>query len=243
MTDSADALSLAVPAYLHPAVAPRDWTRLVNLAHLMRFVIVNVHNGPGEDLDPTYVPVIDALKEAGIRTIGYIDSDYGRRDPAELGREARTYRERYGVDGVFLDQVGSDLEKLDHFAQCVVAVKTAGAHFVALNAGTTPHPGYVDLANVTVTFEGSWAEYRRLEEPEWTRRYARKRFCHLVHSLPTRQFPAALDVAASRHVGSVFFSDGKGENPWDRLPPALRRELARVRGQASRIDAEGTVER
>jgi hypothetical protein len=243
LTDSVADLSLAVPAYFHPVDAPRDWQRLSNLAHLARFVIINVHNGPGEELDPTYVPVIESLQSAGIRTVGYIDSDYGRRDPAELGREARVYRERYGVEGVFLDQVTSDLEQLDHFAQCVVAVKTAGAPFVVLNPGTTPHPGYVDLANVTVTFEGSWAEYRSLEEPEWTHRYPAKRFCHLVHSLPDKQFPVALREAATRHVGSVFFSDGRGDNPWDRLPPPLRRELSHVRAHAAKEERGSTVNR
>lgn len=241
MTDSAAALGLAVPAYFHPAVARRDWRRLVELAHLIRFVIVNVHNGPGEDLDPTYVPVIDALRAAGIRTIGYIDTDYGSRDAAELGREARTYRERYGVDGVFLDQVSSSLEELDHFAQCVVAVKTAGAQYVVLNPGSEPHPGYVDLANVTVTFEGSWAEYRSLTVPTWMQRYPQKRFCHLVHSLPKKYFADALDLAANRHAGGIFLSDGRGANPWDRLPTPLPRELTRLRSQESRAAQSSTL--
>lgn len=207
----------------------------------MRFVIVNVHNGPGAELDPTYPPVIDALQEAGIRTIGYIDTDYGRRDPADLGREARTYRERYGVEGVFLDQVSSGLDELDHFAQGVVAVKTAGAQFVVLNPGTEPHPGYVDLANVTVTFEGSWAEYRSLTVPEWMRRYPAKRFCHLVHSLPKKHFADGLDIAASRHVGSVFLSDGRGANPWGHLPTPLPRELTRLRAQAGHSGQTSTL--
>jgi hypothetical protein len=241
LTDSTAALSLAVPAYFHPVVAPRDWRRLGELAHLMRFVIVNVHNGPGENLDPPYLPVIDALKAAGVRTIGYIDTDYGRRDPAELGREARTYRERYGVEGVFLDQVSSGLDELDHFAQSVVAVRTAGAHFVVLNPGTDCHPGYVDLANVTVTFEGSWAEYRSLRVPDWMHRWPKKRFAHLVHSVPKKHFSDALELAAGRHVDSVYFSDGRGANPWGHLPTPLPRELNRARVLDGRSSQRGTL--
>jgi len=232
LTNRTPGLSLAVPAYFHPVVAPDAWERLVEFARVMRFVIVNVHNGPGDTVDPPYVPVIAALQAAGIRTIGYIDTDYGSRDPALIGREARTYRERYGVDGVFMDQVGSDLDKLDHYAQCVVAAKTAGTPFVVLNPGAEPHPGYVDLANVTVTFEGAWDTYQELAVPDWMRKYPAKRFCHLVHSVPGPFFSEALHLAAERHVGSVFVSDGSGANPWDRFPDPLVTELVRSREQA-----------
>jgi len=200
---------------------------------MIRFVIINVHNGPGDELDPTYVPVVEALKAARIRTIGYVDTDYGSRDPAEVGREAGTYRERYGVDGIFMDQVSSDLDMLDHYAQCVVAAKTAGAPFVVLNPGVEPHPGYIDLANVTVTFEGSWDQYQEAAVPDWMRRYPRKRFCHLVHSVPDEHIGTGLELAAERHVGSIFVSEGSGANPWGHVPESLATELSRVRAQAS----------
>jgi hypothetical protein len=192
---------------------------------MTRFVIINVHNGPGEIADATYLPVIEALRAAGIRTIGYVDTNYGLREPAEIGKEVRTYRDRYGLEGVFMDQVSNGLDQLDHYAQCVVAARTAGAPFVVLNAGSEPHPGYVDLANVTVTFEGPWAEYATLRTPEWVHRYPSSRFCHLVHSLPRSRFGEGVALAAQRHVGGVFLTDGRGSNPWDRIPPRLITEL------------------
>jgi len=231
MSDSAATLSLAVPAYFHPAVSPSDWQRLVGLAHMIRFVIINVHNGPGEVLDPTYLPVVEAFRAAGIRTVGYVDTNYGRRQPADIGRDVRTYRDRYRVEGVFMDQVSNGLDQLDYYAQCTVAARTAGAPFVVLNAGAEPHPGYVDLANVTVTFEGAWAEYAALRIPDWMHRYPSSRFCHLVHSLPHGCFADGLDLAAKRHVGSVFLTDGRGSNPWDHVPPLLLAELAEARAR------------
>lgn len=235
MTSPAVPLTLAVPAYFHPAVAPKKWARLVPLAASTRFVIVNVHNGPGEQLDTTYLPVIDALQAAGIRTLGYVDTDYGRREPAVIEQEAATYRQRYGLHGVFLDQVSSGLDQLDHYAQCVVAARTAGAPFVVLNAGSEPHPGYIDLANITVTFEGPWSEYQALRVSDWVRRYPAKRICHLVHSTPRDAFRRGLDLAAQRHVGSVFFTDGRGANPWDRVPSGLIKEFARSRAHNEQL--------
>ncbi len=223
--DLAAALSLAVPAYFHPAVAPKVWQRLPGLAHMLRFVVLNVHNGPGEALDPHYVSIVEPLQAAGVRIVGYVDTDYGRRSPAEVAHAVGTYRHRYGVEGVFLDQVSAGLDQLDHYAQCVLAARTCGARFVVLNPGTHPHPGYVDLANVTVTFEGTWAHYVSLSVPEWVHRYPSSRFCHLVHSLPRASFAEGLHLAAERHVRSVFLTDSRGANPWDHVPAFLTGEL------------------
>ena len=228
MTDPETPLTLAVPAYFHPADAPKQWNDLVSLARSTRFVIVNVHNGPGEELDPPYLDVTKALRATGVRMLGYVDTDYGRREPTVVAQEASAYRARYGLDGIFMDQVSSGLDQLDHYAQCVVAARTAGAHFVALNAGAEPHPGYVDLANITVTFEGTWSAYKSLRVSDWVHRYPAKRFCHLVHSMPRGSFAHGLEMAARRNVGSVFLTDGRGANPWDHIPPRLITELRKT---------------
>lgn len=228
---AARALSLAVPAYFHPSQKPELWRGLPGIADLLRFVILNVNSGPGPEVDPSYVRVVAALRAAGIRVLGYVDTAYGRRRPEEIARDADAYRVRYGVDGVFLDQVSSGLDQLDHYAQCVVAARTAGAHFVALNPGVHPHPGYIDIANVTVTFEGTWENYEALAVPEWVSRYSPRRFCHLVHSVPPDAFARGLDLAGERHVRSVCLTDGTGANPWDRLPTALTAELGQLRDQ------------
>lgn len=235
MTHPRTPLTLAVPAYFHPAQSPQKWDRLVSLAALTRFVIINVHNGPGEELDAPYLPVIDALRSAGVRMLGYVDTGYGSREPSVIAHETSIYRARYGLDGIFMDQVSSGLDELDHYAQCVVAARTAGGQFIALNSGTHPHPGYVDLANVTVTFEGTWSQYKSLEVPQWVQRYSPTRFCHLVHSVPRGAFVRGLDLAARRHVSSVFLTHGSGANPWDRLPARLTSELQRARPEEARF--------
>jgi hypothetical protein len=219
-------MGLVVPAYFHPAVAPTVWQHLVRLASRLRLVIVNVHNGPGADLDPCYPPVIEALREAGVRMAGYVDTDYGRRSPAEITEEVDTWLRRYGVDGVFMDQVSPGLADLDHYAQCVLATRSAGARFVALNPGTHPHPGYADLANLTVTFEGPWSGYRSLPIPGWVTQYPSSRFVHLVHSVPVDVIPVALDLAARRHARGVFLTYSQGANPWDHVPALLTGQMA-----------------
>jgi Spherulation-specific family 4 len=215
-------LDLLVPAYVHPLEDPGAWDRLVSLAPVLRAVVVNVHDGPGDEPDPAYPKVLERLVDAGVRIVGYVDSDYGRRALAEITADVEVWLSRYGVHGVFLDQVASGLDLLDHYADVTVAARSRGADFVVLNPGTTPHAGYLDLANVTVTFEGSWTDYRRLEEPEWARSVPASRFAHLVHGVSfTSGLTAAVRQAARRHVGTVYVTPGTGANPWNQVPHGL----------------------
>ncbi len=219
-------LQLGVPAYAYPGTRPALWDRLLDIAPHLRFVVVNVHNGPGAKTDPAYAAAIDRLRAAGVCLVGYVDTDYARVSPARVARAAGIWRRRYGVRGVFLDQVAGDLAHLEYFAACAVGVRAAGAPFVVANPGTDCHPGYADLANVIVSFEGRWSTYQQYSPPAWMLERPADRFCHLVHSTPTRRLPTVADLAAGRHAGTVFFTDGAGANPWQRVPDGLVAALA-----------------
>lgn len=219
-------LDLLVPAYVHPAADPVAWERLVAWAPFVRAVVLNVHNGPGDPSDPYYPRVVQALRAAGVRILGYVDTDYGRRSAADVSADVDAWVARYTVHGIFLDQTASTLDLLDHYSDLALACRSRGADFVALNPGTTPHPGYLDLANVTVTFEGTWADYPGLAEPSWVRALPARRFAHLVHEVPDAKLGSAVRLAAGRHVGSVMVTTGSGANPWEVLPEDLARTLA-----------------
>jgi spherulation-specific family 4 protein len=215
-------LDLLVPAYAHPLADPDAWQRLVALAPSLRAVVVNVHNGPGDPEDAAYPDVLKALQEAGVRTIGYVDSDYGRRPAPEIVADVETWLARYDVRGVFFDQVAAGLDLLDHYADVTVAARARGADYVVFNPGAVPHPGYLDLANVTITFEGSWQDYRKLTEPEWLRSLPASRFAHLVHQVPDAEALRAAFVRARRHhVRTFYATTGGGSNPWSVIPAEL----------------------
>jgi hypothetical protein len=239
----ATAPRLVVPAYAHPADAPDLWRRLVAGAAALRLVVVNPHDGPGAAVDPAYPPVVAALQAAGIRCAGYVDTAYGERSPAEVADQITTYVERHALHAVFLDQVSSGLDQLEHYAQVVRLARAAGARFVALNPGTQPHPGYLTLANLTVTFEGPWSEYRPQYRPQPGSARVRPgqvtRECHLVHSVPTCELLSVLDAGSAAGVDSMMVTDGAGANPWDRLPPRLVQEVVSRRPSVSEPVAAG----
>ncbi len=214
-------LALAVPAYAHPVDDPDLWRRLCAGARHVRFAVVNVHDGPGAELDPAYAPVVEELHAARVRTVGYVDTDYGRRPVADVVADAQTWVTRYGVRGVFLDQVAGDFEHLQHYAACALGARAAGAQFVVLNPGTDCHPGYVDVGNVTVVFEGDWDAYRSWTPQPWTLTRPAGRFCHLVHGVPAELVTTAAARVRALHAGCGFLSPGTGANPWTHLPEVL----------------------
>ncbi|MFI6326338.1 spherulation-specific family 4 protein [Nonomuraea sp. NPDC050556] len=196
-----------VPAYFHPERDTDAWKRL--LANPPRLVVLR----PGEEKDAAYPPVISRLVAAGTEVLGYVDTDFGLRDIAEVRADLRRYRAWYGLRGVFLDQVAASEDRLGHYREVVEGVRGT----LVLNPGVYPDPGYADLADVLVTFEGPLSAYKAMREPLWARGLARGRFCHLVHDVPSKAFDPTLRRAI-RHAGTVYVTDRTGDQPWGDLP-------------------------
>jgi hypothetical protein len=215
----------AVPAYFHPAVDEGGWQGLAALGPALAFAIVNPDSGPADSADPRYQGPIDAVHAAGWRVIGYVDTAYGHRSISDVLRDLTAYQSWYRLRGVFLDQVAVRVERLDHYRHLVAAVRHHGAEYVVLNPGVIPAPGYVDLADVVVTFEGTWTVYRDRRPAErddgWMRRHPSGRFCHLVHGAPPGTLATVAAAAERRHVGVVYATPLTGVNPWSALAPDL----------------------
>ncbi|SEK35212.1 spherulation-specific family 4 protein [Streptacidiphilus jiangxiensis] len=182
---------LLVPAYFHPAVEPEAWAALRVAAPRLAAVVVNPASGPGSAPDPAYREAVAGLRAT--RVLGYVDTDYGRRPHAEVVAEIAAYREWYAVDGVFLDQTPDGSAALPHYDRLAIAARSLGATFLVLNPGLTPHPAYLDLADLVVTFEGPWCDYENRAEDAG---------CHLVYAAPPD---------ASVHG---YATSGTLPNPW-----------------------------
>jgi hypothetical protein len=217
---------LAVPAYFHPDVETADWVALTDPALLdgspfdgVRFVVLNVANGPDTWRQGPFVRAIDGLHRAGVPVIGYLDTGYGRRPVATVLAEAARYREWYGVEGAFLDQVRSDPDGLEHTAAITAGLRAAP--LLVLNHGTHPDEAYAGLADILVTFEGPATAHRALTVPDWVWAYPRARFCHLVYGCRPQDTPAVVERAVRSHAGTIYVTDRVGANPWDGLPAWL----------------------
>ncbi|MFG3493753.1 spherulation-specific family 4 protein [Streptomyces sp. NPDC047928] len=200
-------VNLLVPYYEHPAVRPAEWDAIVAAAPLLYGVVLNPASGAGDTPDPAFAAVAARLRAAGVRVLGYADTAYGRRPHADVVRDLLRHRDWYGADGAFLDQVATGPELLPHHQRLAVAARAAGAATLVLNHGTAPHPGYGEIADLLVTFEGPWDTYRTLDLPPAAQH------CHLVYAAP----PDARVTAPVRCA-----VPGTGHHPWGTLPYPLR---------------------
>ncbi|MDO0929249.1 spherulation-specific family 4 protein [Streptomyces sp. TG1A-8] len=215
-------MSLLVPLYVHPAEDPGAWHRLITAADRTHAVVLNPANGPGTAPDPAFTAAARALRAAGARLLGYVDTDYGVRDRARVAEDMRRHREWYATDGCFLDRVTADVQGLPACRRLVRDVRRLGAGTVVLNPGVHPAPGYARLADLTVTFEGHWSTYvSAFTRPAWTARHPPDRFCHLVYGVPEVLIPLAVRTAHERGAAISGPVTGRPPNPWAELTPAL----------------------
>ncbi|MFF3323914.1 spherulation-specific family 4 protein [Streptomyces sp. NPDC002889] len=217
-------MKLLVPMYVHPAVDPGAWQALVDSAPLLYGVVLNTDDGPGRAPDPHFAGAAGALRAAGVRVLGYVDTDYGRRSPRAVAQDFERHRDWYGADGFFLDQVAPDQAGVRHYRRLARVARARGGRTVALNPGVHPAPGYAAFADLLVTFEGGWDAYRTAPAaPAWTGRHTPEAFCHLVHGVPSGLWGLAARTAELRGAAVHCAVPGHGPNPWSALPPALRK--------------------
>ncbi|MEZ7004843.1 spherulation-specific family 4 protein [Streptomyces sp. AD55] len=218
-------MSLLIPLYVHPAEDPGAWHRLIRAADRTYGVVLNPASGPGSRPDPAFAAAAGALRSAGARLLGYVDTDYGTRPAADIVEDARRHRDWYAADGCFLDRVSAAAAGLPACRALVRALRRRGAAPVVLNPGVHPAPGYARIADLLVTFEGPWSAYvSAFSRPAWTLRHPPERFCHLVYGVPAALTPLAVRTARERGAAVSGPVPGEPPNPWAALSPALAGE-------------------
>ncbi|MBC3842564.1 hypothetical protein GXW82_27360 [Streptacidiphilus sp. 4-A2] len=220
-TPEAPGGQLLVPLYAYPGTEPGPWAAVEAHAGSLAGLVLNPHSGPGGEPEPVFAAVAARLRAAGVPLLGYVDTGYGRRQHREVVADVQRHREWYQVDGVFLDQVGSGAELLPHYRRLAVAARSMDASRVVLNPGVHPDPGFAEVADLLITFEGSWEQYRELRTPAWTESFPDRRFGHLVHGTPVELCAAVPGLARLRHARVSYATPGTGANPWGALMPQL----------------------
>jgi hypothetical protein len=218
LDDPSSSPRLVVPAYFHPAVRPREWASLTEHARHIRVIVHNPGSGPGEALDESFIVPLGQLRAAGVQVIGYVDTNYGLRPPAEVLADFERHLGWYGVSGVFFDRVPTGPDDVAHYARLSREARQTGADTVAFNHGAYPVEAYAEHGDLLGTFEGTWDTYVGATVPRWSRSRPAAQFFHLIYQVPHPCFSDAFLLVARRRTGCVYVTDRGGVNPWDRLP-------------------------
>ena len=161
----ADEVVALVPAYFYPTWwAGSPWDRLnAAAARIPIEAIMNPASGPGTAVNPDYQVAVGQLHAAGGKVIGYVPTGYGSRPADEILADVSDYVEWYGVDGIFLDEMGNQSGALDYAALYANIKGLAARAGIGLHVVGNPGEPFADAeafiaaADTLVLFEGPYA--------------------------------------------------------------------------------------
>ncbi len=224
-------LKILIPLYIYPNWYDRDkylWKQVALAAKRVPIVaIINPNNGPDRappNLD--YQQGMKDLRQAGVKLVGYVPSNYGNRDLQAVKTDINLYAKHFPVDGIFVDETASTQDKLDYYHQIYQHIKSRSKSYQAIvNPGNNLDESYLQkpIADTFVTFENyqkAWGKYRL---PTYTSKYSPQHFAALIHTTAnSKLMRKTIDRAAKHNFGYIYITndstDTANKNPWDSLP-------------------------
>ncbi len=228
-------LEIIVPAYFYPGGGGAGlWGQLNTAAGQVPLTaIMNPGNGPGLAVDSNYVLVVNSLRAAGGKVIGYVYTSYGARPIANVLADVDRYDMFYNVDGIFVDEMANTrpAQKLNYYKSIYDHVKAIDPLWEVMgNPGTTTIEQYLTWPTVDsfMVFEGFGSDYPAYSPSSWNFNYDSSQFVHLVHAETSTDLQTDLALAVTRNAGGIFVTGDVLPNPWDTLPTYWAAEVAAV---------------
>lgn len=202
---------ILIPLYRHPGPT---WDILIQAKHAHPHVpiiaIINPDNGPGF-WDPTYVLGIKKLQSSGISSLGYVYTRYGTRDLSEITNEIDTYKNWYGVNGIFFDEMAHVPGKEDYYLHLSNYAKSIGLNFTVGNPGKDISPSYIGTVDNIVIYEHSGLP--TVESLKgWHTKFSKSNFSILPYGVD--KLDKKFVRSASHYVGLIYITDQTLPNPW-----------------------------
>ncbi|WP_307073642.1 spherulation-specific family 4 protein [Arthrobacter pascens] len=227
MPAGAGELRIVVPGYVDPSNSVY-WESVIQSGPQVRDVIVNPASGPGAAVSEPYFRLIGALRDAGVRVLGYVSSGHGDRDPAMVTEEIGRWRAWCGVENVFLDEAAAVADQVPTYAGYAATVHEAGG-IVVLNPGVIPERSYFEFADAIITFEDPVDSYLKpREHPGWLSTQTHAEVWHIVIGAPQNRLDDVVDRARQLGADEIYITDDVEPNPYDSLPPYWSAKLDAV---------------
>ncbi|KAK6362657.1 hypothetical protein TWF730_000112 [Orbilia blumenaviensis] len=224
-------VSIILPLYTYPSRAAWDpvYEKLNNHSYsgIQWTIIINPSNGPGDELNANYRVGILRLNAAyNVNVVGYVFTDYGRRNIAEVETDIAKYASWGLFAGIFFDETPQgDNQSLSHSITYLKSItnnvrKTPGfirqKTTVIHNPGTTVNSELLDLGqNITIIVEDTFTNYKSLAArqviSEMSANTSRTRLGCLIHSVPGNETVdnPLMDLLSelSQNFGHIFLTD------------------------------------
>lgn len=227
---------ILVPMYVYPENIHTNvhFNRLIEIKRRYEtvpiWVIVNPASGPGLAVDANYTKAIDRLQGAGCVVLGYVSTEYGKRDAGLVKNDIDHWKTMYPkTQGIFFDEMNyqDDDSWVNHQVRLNQYAKQQGFWPTVSNPGADTPGKYfaAEAADVIVIHEGSkWPEEARIhgnyfggysDYPPFTRAV-------LLHSM-AKVDPAQVQMVR-KYARWIYVTedpykpgDPQADNPWDKL--------------------------
>ncbi|WP_310417314.1 spherulation-specific family 4 protein [Chamaesiphon sp. OTE_8_metabat_110] len=239
-------LQILLPLYIYPNWYDKNnyiWKQVIAAANQVPIVaIINPNNGPnGMPPNVDYQQGIKDLHQAGIKIIGYVPSNYAKRDLLAIEADIDLYIKYFNVQGIFIDEAANTPEKLNYYHRIYRYIKSrspssnakhSSGYTVTLNPGTAIDESYLSkpVADTIVLFENKQKNWQDYQPPAYVSKYSPQHFATLIHTTTNRKLMKnSLDRAAKSKFGYVYITndstDTANNNPWDTLPSYWQAEV------------------
>jgi hypothetical protein len=208
---------LMAPAYFYPPTGL--WDPLIEQGSALGFIILNPDSGVHTKHDWRYDAPLAKARAAGIRVVGYIQTDYGERPPSAVIDEMERYREWYGVTSFFLDEADTNPVSIELYREMSDHAHAMGG-ITLFNFGYHPHPAYMEVADYLVTFEDAASVYVDYELPAWIHEFPAHRFIQMVYGVNEDNIDTVLAKTRESNAGFVWITDDhiNTGSPYNTLP-------------------------
>lgn len=209
---------IAIPSYFYPGSL---WTQMENAYPTIGIAIINPNSGAGDSEDSNYDSQVAKSQLSGLKILGYSHTSYGNRDITDVKKDIDKYYLWYNVDGIFVDEVSTDCNKIGYYTELKDYIKSKDdTGVIVINPGTQTNECYMEVGDIVINFENTYYIYKnKYSQPSWVNNYPPNRFWHLVHTTPNiEKMKNVIQLSKNRNAGWVYVTPDVLSNPWDTLP-------------------------
>ncbi|MCI0557056.1 MAG: spherulation-specific family 4 protein [Nitrososphaera sp.] len=213
---TASPTGIIVPLYSYPGDTWDELVRIKNNSPGVPIIaIVNPSNGVGSVKNPDYVSGINEFKSAGIIVLGYVWTDYAKRDISQVKSEISKYKNWYAVDGVFFDAMSNGQRKAYYYKNLSNYANSKGLEYTIGNPGTDTREKYIGTVDSIVIHENAGIPSLSYLDG-WHSTYEKKNFSFVSYDVES--LDESYIVTATQYVGYLYVTDDALPNPYDSLP-------------------------
>lgn len=220
-----------------------EWQTLITSAtsnpHIKFDIIINPDNGAGAlyvqgvasgdnafkwEAWQQVVAPLQAL--SNVRLFGYVPTGYGADMGTSVVDLVQAWSTNWNINDIFFDEVNGKvlddgvyvdtLAAYTTYFNSVTATKICNFGSPQMADGTEYTAPWVAACESNVFAENLWSQASAYQTPAIQSANARSKFAAIYHTAPPSgfDFSEALDVLFDQGFGSVYFTDGVGDNPY-----------------------------